>query len=82
MTNQKTGKSIIAKSQQDVIEFHTDCLFSLEDLNKINPETEEQKNERTSKNEKALKEMSKRISRKKYNKLTETMAGSNNKRFI
>ena len=41
MNNPKTGSTILAKSQQDVIKFHTDCLISLEDLNKINPESEE-----------------------------------------
>ena len=41
MTNAKTGKTILAKRQLDVIKFHTECLVSLEDVNKSNPETEE-----------------------------------------
>ena len=82
MTDPQSGKTVIAKTQEDVIKFHTDCMLSLEKLNKDNPEDEEEKKKRLANNEKMLLEKRIRIERKKYDAITDSMAGANHKTFI
>ena len=66
----------------DVIKFHTDCILSLDKLNEDNPEDEEEKKKRLAANEKMLHEKRVRLERKKYDAITDSMAGANHKTFI
>lgn len=82
IVDSKTRKTVVAKNQMDIIKFHTECLVSLEEVNKNNAETEEQEKKRLAANEKTLAEKRRRIERKKYDKLTETMSGASHKKDI
>ena len=65
-----------------MIKFHTDCILSLDKLNEANPEGEEEKKKRLANNEKMLHEKRVRLERKKYDAITDSMAGANHKTFI
>ena len=65
-----------------MIKFHTDCILSLDKLNEENPEDEEEKKKRLAANEKMLHEKRVRLERKKYDAITDSMAGANHKTFI
>ena len=74
----KTGMVHICKTAEDVIKFNQASMTTLEQQNKINPETKEQRAVREKHNEKVVKRCKEIVDRRNYQKLTENIAGFSN----
>ena len=79
MKNPKTGMVHVIKSAEDMIDFNEASMTTLEQLNKINPESEEKKKQREEWNAANVKKLKAKVERRRYNEMTGNIAGFENR---